>query len=521
MVTNAVERAELAENHNHRVRILPVYLALLATAIILHASLMPYDFRLDHAYAFLSGENSGAIELRDLLNNIVFYVPLGLALAWLFASRGRRKPRLALRTCLCGLVLSSSVEILQTCLPRSPSASDILMNVCGTLLGWLCFRLTRRAVGSKLDAFFSATQSSHSTSRLVLLVGAYLVLHVLLLFLLQSRCRIDNWDKEMPLLVGNERTGDRPWRGRIQYFSILKRALPQHEIADFARGKRLSGESLVAAFRFDGGESFPDETGNAPPLIWTPAPPERRDPSAARLTPDRWLATQSPAAFIAEELEETDELTLFASLATDDTAQTGPARIISISESGSRRNLTLGQGGEGGDDLIFRLRTPASGQNGSDPAFSFRDVFDGNGFLDLAITYKASVARLFVDGSLHGSIELSKGAALVSLGGQANIGDMTFYKLFYYGLVFGPLAIVLALLYQCRSASRVAYASTILAPLVLECHLMALCRREFVWGNVLLSVGIMVATMAFFKLSDLNRSGRQEEAAAPHDPWKP
>jgi len=60
----------------------------------------------------------------------------------------------------------------------------------------------------------------------------------------------------------------------------------------------------------------------------------------------------------------TNELTVEAVLNAADVEQGGPARIISFSTDGHSRNFTLGQSA---DKLIFRLRTPQTGNNGSSP----------------------------------------------------------------------------------------------------------------------------------------------------------
>ncbi len=74
-------------------------------------------------------------------------------------------------------------------------------------------------------------------------------------------------------------------------------------------------------------------------------------------------------AFLAEDADErvlnacraTGELTVEAVLTPADLKQSGPARIVTFSESPSSRNFTLGQQG---DRLVFRLRTPSNGSNG-------------------------------------------------------------------------------------------------------------------------------------------------------------
>jgi hypothetical protein len=60
----------------------------------------------------------------------------------------------------------------------------------------------------------------------------------------------------------------------------------------------------------------------------------------------------------------TNELTIEARLATADNNQTGPARIVSFSTDPYHRNFTLGQER---DQLVLRLRTTRTGENGMPP----------------------------------------------------------------------------------------------------------------------------------------------------------
>ncbi len=68
--------------------------------------------------------------LADGILNLFFFVPLGLALGW-----NSRSPAKAV---LCGLVLSTAVELAQIWIPgRDSSLSDIIFNTAGTALGAL------------------------------------------------------------------------------------------------------------------------------------------------------------------------------------------------------------------------------------------------------------------------------------------------------------------------------------------------------------------------------------------------
>ncbi len=67
---------------------------------------------------------------------------------------------------------------------------------------------------------------------------------------------------------------------------------------------------------------------------------------------------------LLQACKKTNQLTIEAYITSNNLNQTGPARIISFSESSSSRNFTLGQSE---NNLVIRLRTPFSGENGSSP----------------------------------------------------------------------------------------------------------------------------------------------------------
>ncbi len=74
----------------------------------------------------------------DFLNNILLYIPLGIALSG----------SSLLRTFLFGLFLSTAAEVLQLgYVDRSPSFADITSNTCGALVGYLVALLWLRATG--------------------------------------------------------------------------------------------------------------------------------------------------------------------------------------------------------------------------------------------------------------------------------------------------------------------------------------------------------------------------------------
>src|SRR3954466_9887206 len=70
----------------------------------------------------------GGRGVADLLLNIALFMPLGAALAL----RGRSRGRIA----QLALLLSAAIELSQFYIPgRDPSASDVIANTCGAVLG--------------------------------------------------------------------------------------------------------------------------------------------------------------------------------------------------------------------------------------------------------------------------------------------------------------------------------------------------------------------------------------------------
>lgn len=70
---------------------------------------------------------------RNILGNIILFIPFGASL------RIKKGSASIIKTLLCGLFLSFTIETLQFFLPdRCFDVDDILLNTLGTAIGWLC-----------------------------------------------------------------------------------------------------------------------------------------------------------------------------------------------------------------------------------------------------------------------------------------------------------------------------------------------------------------------------------------------
>ncbi len=104
-----------------------------------------------------------------------------------------------------------------------------------------------------------------------------------------------------------------------------------------------------------------------------------------------------------DALVRQNQLTLLVSMRTNNLEQTGPTRILTYSQDPSNRNFTLGQIHK---TLTFRLRTPTSGFNGTDPALYSGPVLSLNRTAFVAAVYDGRISRLYVDGKLVAHADL-------------------------------------------------------------------------------------------------------------------
>lgn len=98
---------------------------------------------------------------------------------------------------------------------------------------------------------------------------------------------------------------------------------------------------------------------------------------------------------LLEACKASGQLTIEAVLAPDNITQEGPARIVTLSADPGQRNFTLGQDG---DQLILRLRTPATGPNGANPQVPFGKLVAGQP-AHVVITYTPGRLAAFINGA--------------------------------------------------------------------------------------------------------------------------
>ncbi|MCK9997360.1 MAG: hypothetical protein KAH56_13885 [Candidatus Krumholzibacteria bacterium] len=150
-----------------------------------------------------------------------------------------------------------------------------------------------------------------------------------------------------------------------------------------------------------------------------------------------------------EKLLQAGKFTLSVVVQTGDTSQTGPGRIISLSVDPLHRNFTLGQEGP---DLVFRLRTPFTGLNGSDPALIVPGVFSEVQKRQIVVTYDGAVLTVYPGrGEASAQLNLRYAGVFTGMGFRFNAADQNGYRAVFRGMVVIPFMCLLVLLVSVRS----------------------------------------------------------------------
>jgi hypothetical protein len=325
-----------------------------ALLLIVAGTMIPTGFR----HPSLSYIDNG-FSLDDFINNMFLYLPLGIALGG----------SSLLRAFLLGLSLSTGAEVLQLgYVDRIPSFLDIASNTSGAVAGYLAAKLFFRNRGAQL-ASLKLNRALAAAAIPIALLGTASLVHRLM------PSDFSNWSPSFQLAAGNELTGNRPWSGSISELSVYPFAMSGEQIEQLAHP--AAGSNATALF-------------GAP--VAGPIQPE-----VEQLKYGRPLLSSEENLRLYNALVTKNRMTLLVWLRPDNLEQTGPARIVTYSQDWRNRNFTLAQMR---NTLTFRLRTPASGLDGTDPALYTGPVLSLDHTSFVAAVYDGRVSSLYVDGKL-------------------------------------------------------------------------------------------------------------------------
>lgn len=512
--------------------------------LVVLATLFPFDFSLSNrlSLATIISKLSGWGTVDDWSSNILLFVPFGLGLASLLQTVSLKTAAKIAVVLIISAGVSGAVEILQLFLPsKFPAFADIAGNSLGGVAGFCCFRLWKVKILTFLLALVKGRRQYLSFNKLTASLIGYFVLACLVLFILNTTSRLDNWDESFALLIGNEYTGDRPWRGSLSELIIADRAISPAEVERaFSEVNywRTLGASLIGYYQLGGEGNYQDQTSKLPDLSWrTPEAlvsqnSQTRAKDDARpqvlfsafhnenigvfLSPDRWLETKDPATFMIDAIRKTSQFTLSATVAAAEKWQTGPARIISLSGNPYVRNFTLGQERS---DLIVRLRTRFSGENGANPELIIPNVFADTEVHHIVVVYDGRYFRLYVDKTSQShflemidvaimnpaivvqslfSLPLSQRFML-----DLDLANTSAYKILFLALIFIPMGALLSLIPLVMGGNKgglglLIVGWTFLPAITLEGIFASVGSSGMRLGNILLGSGISTMAMLTF-----------------------
>jgi hypothetical protein len=320
----------------------------------------------------------------------------------------------------CGLI-----EFGQTFFAgRHADTLDLVVNVLGVTAGYLAAGRVPRGQASPRP--HRPTALRHAVRPVLMVVwGVFWCAAVLLPARLVA---LDTWDAAYPLTIGNENGGERGWAGTLGYVAFYDRALSGDEVGRMYR-RRRSGEAdgsgfqategLLAAYDFSRPNRFEVAPGGrlkqVTPRItlpgesrWIPA-----SPSALLIEAGSVPIQAGAASALSAEIARRGAFSIDTWLQPAPVAHTGPARIVSISDSPWRRNVTLGQENR---TLHFRVRNRLNGDNGIRRELVCPDAV-GDEPTHLVATYDQGVSTIFRNGvQACSAMDLREPAVLIQLG---------------------------------------------------------------------------------------------------------
>jgi hypothetical protein len=361
---------------------------------------------------------------------LIAFLPLGFLIYRRLVQLCWRHPGIAASILMALTTLT--IELMQAVVSmRHPLLSDLIIGSAAGFIGILLSYIVIRGY----RGYWLQYQGVYVMCFLLLgniaMLGTIAIVH--------SGSSIAGWECSYPLVVGNELTQDRPWRGKIRSLAVYPRELTDTEIQRLARAplKTLENVELrramgaVALYRFAtiDGDRIPQLiTGSAAVDLLVPKSSPKTwqlEDSALDIRGSILIRSTGPAHAICKAILASRAFTVETEIASSDLSQDGPARIITISSDSSQRNLTLG---EQKGDLVLRVRTPVNGLNGGLVQLQSRHKALSGGWHHIAASYAQGEAKLFVDGTqtqppfpyhsmlLFDGIRLIASMALLSMG---------------------------------------------------------------------------------------------------------
>ncbi|MFO7891797.1 MAG: VanZ family protein [bacterium] len=406
-------------------------------------TLSPFEFSLLEYKKYFSYSFSKIISLLfqlhvlDFFLNIILFIPFGIIIYFLFKKYLRYRKTDFFIPLIAGMLLSSSIEFIQIFTDRFTSFWDMISNILGCVIGFTAMK----------NGFIrnTITKGGFKIWRKPIISFTLLIIYIFFLFILlyypYHTNRLRNWDDSYPLILGNEATLNRPWKGEIFTVALYNKRLSADKADElFKRGckdtsllaREESGLILLYDFREGSGKIIHDLVYEldlkAENVQWL-------DHHGISIDSTSRLNSINSTEHIIDLLKSTSELSIEVWCRTLDLHQTGPARIISLSITPEKRNFTLGQNGK---DIHLRVRTPLTGLNGSKINLVSSSVLRDKDLHHIVAVFDHGTERAFLDGKPAPDMiraDINYFSCIFELG-TSYFSRICFYFLFFFPLGF-------------------------------------------------------------------------------------
>jgi hypothetical protein len=329
----------------------PVRPFALAVAAVIVVTAVPFGFRVPSEHLIYVRWN-----WTDIAINILLYIALGVC-----------SPYGTLRTVLIAGAVSISAEAIQLISPgRFPGPLDVVANVAGALLGKIGARWLR-LIGWNFELLRLGRRIGWTVLVLGIVAGA-------MLGRFPIRSDFSNGDPSFSLVLGDELNGNRRWRGDVRELAVVPATV---------------GPALVQTLAREGPGSIGRHSQDMPALPSF----EMHQGVDTRRGPLILKKSSSDAVF--QQSVTGNRLSILLWIRTAASQQGGPARIITYSKDAYQRNFLIGQEHR---SIVFRLRTPATGPNGSEPQIDSTPLLEPNRDTLVVGTYDGRFSRIYIDG---------------------------------------------------------------------------------------------------------------------------
>ena len=401
------------------------YLLLIASlSAICVATIFPFKFVIPEGFSgrFIVDEFALGSTIKDYWQNVLLFIPFGIGLAGAIARQQRSSLTILIVSFLASAILSTTVELTQFFLPtRVSNLTDIICNSLGGTFGAILYGW-RSSIVRFMVGILTANPHKLSLKSLLVAIASYCSLVILAIWILLISVNLSNWNDDFYLAIGNEVTGDRPWNGYINSLYISDRSLARSEVVRaFEQTDTFFAQlpSTIASLQFNKRQNYDRDTSRyIPNLSWQDTS-LRSEPKinlsdrvnnlsetkkvinesdrqnlGILVNSEHWLKSDRPPVALNQKLEVSSEFTLFLTIASKELNQVGPARIVALSDGIYAQNMIIGQEGT---SLSFRLRTPITGNNPTQPEFIIPDVFNDYGQRRILITFAERKLKFYID----------------------------------------------------------------------------------------------------------------------------